>query len=81
MNDNKAEILFIVANFELLKQDRVLNLISLNCMATAERSLDGLVFIINTVKLYPSLSDTQHGDEWNPREQSIPNLSGVFLFT
>ena len=50
-------------------------------MATAERSLDGLVFIINTVKLYPSLSDTQHGDEWNPREQSIPNLSGVFLFT
>ena len=41
----------------------LLMLLSLHNIATAERSLSGLVFNINTVKLYPSLSDTQHGDE------------------
>ena len=36
---------------------------SLHNAVAAERPLDGLVFTMNTVKLYPSSSDTQHGDE------------------
>ena len=37
--------------------------LSLHNIVADRRPLDGLVFNINTVKLYPSLSDTQHGDE------------------
>ena len=42
--------------------------LSLNSLATAQRPLDGLVFTMNTVKLYPSSSDTQTGYECNPRD-------------
>ena len=41
----------------------ILICISLNCIVDLIGPLSGLVFNINTVKLYPSLSDTQHGDE------------------